>query len=329
MPYGWKEIDIAAVIAQLIHDQKVTIKYNGVTIQPTDSKLPDLLHKKSEIGKTLISKRQSIPLSKIREVREFLRDYFDEMDVPDDEDGLVAHIVEKFNDERIRFENLLKRYEERTYPDKSLISSALEAIRKILAQKNDNLALIDYLIKQEETLEKLKDRMAAIEEFFKNQVVLFDSAYKYEKRLRNDLDYINQNADAKKALDTIRLILMVHPTEPYNYKRIPELNALMATVSTEHEKMLAAKREYLYDIIRQCKDQIHSAVKNGDGKKYADQADTYYEDQRSKIAGMQVLALMDGLEPPMWTYKDEICEKICSRKSLRTVFLFCRNVNDR
>lgn len=310
VPYGWKEIDIAAVIAQLIHDQKVTIKYNGVTIQPTDSKLPDLLHKKSEIGKTLISKRQSIPLSKIREVREFLRDYFDEMDVPDDEDGLVAHIVEKFNDERIRFENLLKKYEEHTYPDKSLISSALEAIRKILAQKNDNLALIDYLIKQEEPLEKLKDRMAAIEEFFKNQVVLFDSAYKYEKRLRNDLDYINQNADAKKALDTIRLILMVHPTEPYNYKRIPELNALMATVSTEHEKMLAAKREYLYDIIRQCKDQIHSAVKNGDGKKYADQADTYYEDQRSKIAGMQVLALMDGLEPPMWTYKDEICEKI-------------------
>ena len=170
--------------------------------------------------------------------------------------------------------------------------------------------MIDYLIKQEETLEKLKDRMAAIEEFFKNQVMLFDSAYKYEKRLRNDLDYINQNADAKKALDTIRLILMVHPTEPYNYKRIPELNALMVTVSTEHEKMLAAKREYLYDIIRQCKDQIHSAVKNGDGKKYADQADTYYEDQRSKIAGMQVLALMDGLEPPMWTYKDEICEKI-------------------
>lgn len=33
IPYGWKEIDIAAVAALLIYQQKVTIKYGGVTIQ--------------------------------------------------------------------------------------------------------------------------------------------------------------------------------------------------------------------------------------------------------------------------------------------------------
>ena len=32
IPYGWKEIDIAAVVAQLIYSQKVTIKYAGNTI---------------------------------------------------------------------------------------------------------------------------------------------------------------------------------------------------------------------------------------------------------------------------------------------------------
>ena len=310
VPYGWKEIDIAAVIAQLIHDQKVTIKYNGATIQPTDSKLPDMLHKKSEIGKTLISKRQSIPLSKIREVREFLRDYFDEMDVPEDEDGLVAHIIEKFNDERTRFENLLSRYERRAYPDKMLIGNAIEMIKKVLAQKNDNLALIDYIIKQEESLEKMKDRLTSIEAFFQNQVTLFDAASDFEKRLRNDLDYINQNEEAKKALNTLRMILTVNSSEPFNYKRIPELNALMATVSTEHEKLLAEKREKLYEIIRQCLSQIHSAVKNGDGKRISDKAEEYYTQQRDKIDAMKVLALMDGLEPPMWSKKDEFCEMI-------------------
>ena len=49
-PYGWKEIDVAAVVAQLIFEQKVTIKYAGNTIQPTDSKLIELLRKKSEIA---------------------------------------------------------------------------------------------------------------------------------------------------------------------------------------------------------------------------------------------------------------------------------------
>lgn len=52
IPYGWKEIDIAVVAAMLIYDQKVTIKYGGETIQPGNPKLPDMLRKKSEIGRS-------------------------------------------------------------------------------------------------------------------------------------------------------------------------------------------------------------------------------------------------------------------------------------
>lgn len=85
IPYGWKEIDIAAVVARLIYDQKVTIKYAGSTIQPDNPKLPDMLRKKSEIGKTSISKRQMITATKMRAVKELLREYFDVMDVPDDD----------------------------------------------------------------------------------------------------------------------------------------------------------------------------------------------------------------------------------------------------
>ena len=56
VPYGGREIDIAAVVALLICQQKVTIKYGGVTIRPDNPRLPDMLRKKSEIGKTGISK---------------------------------------------------------------------------------------------------------------------------------------------------------------------------------------------------------------------------------------------------------------------------------
>lgn len=74
-PYGWREIDIAAVVAMLIQQQKVTIKYGGATIQPDNPKLVDMLRKKTEIGKTTISKRQTPRVQDIREVREFLRDF--------------------------------------------------------------------------------------------------------------------------------------------------------------------------------------------------------------------------------------------------------------
>ena len=96
IPYGWREIDIAAVVALLINQQKVTIKYGGATIQPGDPKLPDLLRKRNEIGKTSISKRQVVTAVKMKAVKEFLRDFFDVMGVPDDEDGLVSDIVKRF-----------------------------------------------------------------------------------------------------------------------------------------------------------------------------------------------------------------------------------------
>ena len=70
IPYGWREIDIAAVVALLINQQKVTIKYGGATIQPNDPKLPDMLRKKSEIGKTSVSLKVSPDSGKLLTARQ-------------------------------------------------------------------------------------------------------------------------------------------------------------------------------------------------------------------------------------------------------------------
>ncbi len=311
IPYGWKEIDIAAVVAQLIHDQKVTIKYGGATIQPTDPKLPDMLRKKSEIGRTSISKRQVVSIQKIREVREFLRDYFDEMDVSEDEDGLIAHIVEKFSDEQKHYEGLLARYDGHKYPDKSLVSSAVDAMKDILSQQRDNTALIDRVIKKEDDLYALKDKMQNVESFFKNQVSLFDSAVKYESDLRVDLDYIAKDEEANKALNTIRLITMMPTGGSFNYARIPELNGLMATVREKHGAMLEEKRSELLEIVRQCMAEIHTAAgEDANARAISNKADTFFAQKKEQIAEIKVLALLDGLVPPMWQYKDEACDRI-------------------
>ena len=311
IPYGWKEIDIAAAVALLIHDQKVTIKYGGATIQPTDSKLPDMLRKKSEIGKTSISKREVVSIQKIREVREFLRDYFDEMDVPEDEDGLVAHIVEKFEDRQKHYESLLNRYENHKYPDKVLVSSAVAAMKDILSQKKDNTALIDRVIKKEDVLYDLDKKMQKVESFFKNQVTLFDSAVKYESALRVDLDYIAKDEEANQALNTIRKITMLPSGGDYDYSRIPELNGLMSTVRDKHGAMLQAKRDELLEIVRQCMAEIHTAA--GDdaaGRAISNKADTFFNQKKQQIADIKVQALLDGLVPPMWQYKDDTVERI-------------------
>ena len=246
IPYGWKEIDIAAVVARLIYDQKVTIKYAGSTIQPDNPKLPDMLRKKSEIGKTSISKRQMITATKMRAVKELLREYFDVMDVPDDEDGLVAFVVQKFTDLKDHYLELKGRYEGHKYPEQNLVLVSIEQMDKILSQRKDNIALIDAILKEEDNLFDNKEKMQRVEGFFKNQVQVFDSAAKMEEDLKNDLNYLRKEEEANEALNQIRLITVVQSDPKSIYRRIPELNGLMDKVREGHGRLLDDKRCLLY-----------------------------------------------------------------------------------
>lgn len=312
IPYGWKEIDIAAVAAQLIYNQKVTIKYAGTTIQPDNTKLPDMLRKKSEIGKTNISKRVVVSATKMKEVKEFLREYFDIMDVPNDEDNLIKFIVDKFNEQKDHYEQLNGRYDGHKYPDKSLVQSAIALMNDVLSQQKDNIALIDRVIKKEDDLYDNKDDMSRVESFFNNQVILFDSAVKFENDLRNDLDYLAKEDEANQALKQIRLITLVPSNGgKYDYKRIPELNGLISIVKNAHDKMLEVKREELLEIVRQCLEEIHT-VANMDSKvkNVVESADSFFVQKKERIAETKSLALLDGLIPPMWQYKDSACERI-------------------
>ena len=310
VPYGWREIDIAAVVALLINQQKVTIKYGGATIQPTDPKLPDMLRKKSEVGKTSISKRQVVTAIKMKAVKDLLREYFDVMDVPDDEDSLVAFLVKKFEEQKARYEALEQKYSSgRKYPDRGKVSDAIRLMTDILSQRKDNIALIDRVLKQEDKLFDTKEDLQDVETFFKNQVQIFDAAAQMEEDLRNELDYLSHEPEANAALNKIRLVVAVQGG--FSYKKIPELNGLMATVREGHDRLLEFKREELNDVIVQCMGAIHQASKGDFKARYLiDKADTYFSQQKEKVRSYQSLALLDGLIPPMLQYKDSMVGKI-------------------
>ena len=315
IPYGWKEIDIAAVVARLIYDQKVTIKYAGSTIQPDNPKLPDMLRKKSEIGKISISKRQMITATKMRAVKELLREYFDVMDVPDDEDGLVAFVVQKFTDLKDHYLELKGRYEGHKYPEQNLVLASIEQMDKILSQRKDNIALIDAILKEEDNLFDNKEKMQRVEGFFKNQVQVFDAAVKMEEDLKNDLNYLRKEEEANEALNQIRLITVVQSDPKSIYRRIPELNGLMDKVREGHGRLLDDKRAELLEIIRQCMAEVHTLSDgNVDCTELVKKADTYFDQQKTKINELQNLALLDGLVPQIWSYKDDICERIETAK---------------
>ena len=312
IPYGWKEIDIAAVAAQLIYSQKVTIKYAGNTIQPDDPKLPEMLRKKSETGKTSISKRKTISVTMMRDVKAMLREYFDIMDVPDDEDGLIRFVTEKFTEQRDYYVSLDARYEGHKYPDRVLVQEAIHLMDDVLSQKKDNIALLERVLKKEDELFDNKEALNnGIENFFKTQVKVFDQAVQFEKSLNDDRDRIAENEEAHKALNTIRLITLVQNGSKFNYNRIRELNPLMDTVRSAHDKMLEEKRAEVLETVRQCMEATHTAA--GGNRKAAhwiEKSDQYFSQCKEKIAVIKSLALLDAMFLPMCQYKDEVVSNI-------------------
>ncbi len=313
IPYGWREIDIAAVAAKLIYDQRVTIKYAGMTIQPNDRRLPDMLRKKTEIGKTSISKRHVLSLQKMKQAREFLRDYFEVMDVPADEDGLIRFIVDKFTAQRQHYMDLDARYEGHKYPDRQLVKNVITLLNDVLSQQKDNEALVARLLAKQDDLDENKEKLQAVEDFFSTQVDIFDRAVQFEADMHNDLDYIAKDETANKALNTIRLICLLPVNGRYNYRRIPELNALMDAVTASHDKMLEEKRGELLEVVRQCMADIHAMINPGSDvavRPIIQKADEFYMQKKQRIAETKSLALLDGMMPPMWTYKDDTLHRI-------------------
>ena len=311
IPSGWREIDIAAVVALLIYEQKVTIKYSGMTIQPSDPKLPDMLRKKSEIGKTVISKRHVVKASQMKEAREFLRDFLDVMDVPADEDGLVGFIIDEMTKLQEHYDDLNKKYEGHKYPDQNLVREAGRVVADVLSQKSDNIALIDRLVAREDALYDAKDHLANVESFFKNQVTVFDDAANYVDELRNDLDYIAKDQEANDALNQMRLITHVIDGKTFDYKRIPELNELKAKVMNSHNQMLDEKRSGLKDIIVECMGAIHENAKfNDQTDRISSTADKFYSQQKENIDATRSLALLEGFAVRLWSYRDDALQKI-------------------
>ena len=97
----------------------------------------------------------------------------------------------------------------------------------------------------------------------------------------------------------------------FNYKKIPELNELMATVQKGHNRLLADKRGEVRDILVQCVSAIHRAAnENEKVKGIVANADHYYDQKRQQVNELKSLALLDGLVPPMLQYKDTTVDRI-------------------
>jgi hypothetical protein len=257
IPYGWREIDIAAVICSLISIQKVALQYSGSMIQPTDRRIPDYLRRKTEIDKTLVTRRTAISDSLMRKSREFLKEYFNIMDLPSDEDTLIAYVLSSFTAERDKLQSLLdNQYASGSYPDQSVVENGIKLCNSLLFQKKDNTALLTKMVDMSDDFLDLSEDMANVLAFFRNQRTIFDSAAALINRLSAETDYFQAEVEAKDALARIRIILGM----PKPYRNIADLPDLIQKVQAVHQQLLELKKQDVYAEIQAAMGEIHQTA---------------------------------------------------------------------
>ena len=312
IPYGWREIDVAYVVAKLIHDQKVTIKHSGQTIQPIDYQLIDFLRKKSETSSTSISIRETISASKMKKVKDMLKKYFEVMDVPSDEDGLVRFVASKFSEEKVNLEKMNDQNVSVVYPGSQEISNALSLIKEVLLAQNDNIALMDTICNLEDDLLDSREDMLSVKNFYDSQIKLFDNAVSLKHEVEHDeKDYLMNIPEIVNAIDIIKDVTKI--TNNFKYNRIPELNACISTINAERNKVVEDKKQEVIKLIDDCYNEV--ALKaNGDEKLQSslDDAKQKFDIKKQETDRINSLVVLDAKKNTIVSLKDSIINKMDS-----------------
>jgi len=311
IPYGWREIDIAAVVASLISSQKAIAQYNGSMIQPSDKRMPDYLRRKSEIDKTLIGRRTAIPDSLMKKSRELLKEYFGVMDVPSDEDGLISYLLEEFARQKDSFQALLdKEYSAVNYPGKSAVERGVKLCGELLGQKKDNTALLTKLCDRKDDLLDLGDDMSDVWAFFKNQKPVFDKALHLLAAMAAEREYLNVEQEAVNALRQISSI--VKQDRPY--RSIAQLPALSQTVERVYGELLALKKEEINSEIQAAMAEIHQAA-NLDQRELVSKADEALAGKKSAASSAATLTQLDAMKIQIENIRQRYLKSLMARNT--------------
>lgn len=308
IPYGWREIDIAAVAAEMIAEGKITLKYAGNVIPASDKKLPDYLRRKTEIDKAIISFRVAPPVALIKKARDFLGEYFNcgLGAIPDTENELITYIIDKFTQQRDSLNKLLsEQYSSHNYPGKAIVEQGVKLCNDLLMHKNDSIALLEQAVKmQDDFLDNAED-IADVLTFFRVQKQIFDKAQEKLDAVSAEKEYFSAEQTALTALSKMREIL----TNAKPYRRISELPELTQSIQEVYDRLLNDKREEVYAEIRAAMGEIHqtASIEQTD---IVRRADAELEDKKKSAEQSEKLTALDAMKIQIANIRQRYLQKL-------------------
>ena len=314
-PYGWREIDVAAVVAKLVVEQRAMITYGGEQVMPTDPKMKDYLRKQTEIDKATIKKRVAMPAAITSKAKSLLREVDGSIQIPNDEDGLVQAIKDCLNGRIEHYRSLLQsKYRGSIpYPGKDQIEQAVHLASVVLGQQADSEAFLrEFNRNEEDILDNVED-LEAVERFFNtNQMNIFEDACKIVSTMREEGAYVDGDTNVQEALVKVRAI--VEMAKPYD--RIKDLPGLTQAVKDVYGKLVSVKRDDLLGRLEASLSEIKQYAEDegetarSEASRIVNSAEMEAVRKRDSIHGADTCSKLDALSSQTIAWHEACLRKI-------------------
>ena len=263
-PFGWREADVAAVVARLLAEGRAQARLSGKVLNAQDAaerkRIAENLAGKGADG-LVIAKRQLPSATLTNRARALLRDLPEAPMPPEDIDGLTRTVREYLETERDWCRGLLAEdYARHAYPGQAVVEQGALLAGDILKSQADEVALLKAFTDAEDELLDWAEDVEAVRGFFPNQQRLFDDACRLQDLMAGEAVYLAGHAEAQQALATVADIL----SAPAPYQRISELPALSETVRRAHGEAVRVGRSDLIDRMDAALEEIRDYAAEGD-----------------------------------------------------------------
>ncbi|MGG3385335.1 BREX system P-loop protein BrxC [Heyndrickxia faecalis] len=307
-PYGWKQLDIAGLIAQLLKEQRIRIRYKAEYLEPEENvnALVTIFAKPAEADLAIVIKRVKVDEKLIRIARGICRDLFNKTDLPDDEDGLLKEIKMLIDQQIQEIKNYKIHYEGKKYPGLSLLNKGLE----YFGQFHNGLDNVSFFMKLKELEDDLLDweeDIVYVKSFFgTDQRKIFEDGLAALKKYEENKAYLYGD-EIERAMSQLRSII----EDPIPYKKIKDIPELIHVMDEQVKKVLEEKRENAIAKLKEDQDYLLLRTSQyGVSKVTEDKVNQYYDNLYGSVESFSDIFKVDATISQSTTFKERMEREI-------------------
>lgn len=301
-PYGWRPLEIAGIIALLLKEQKIRIRFNAEYLEPEENTntIVTVLTKSSDADKAIIIKRTKVDEQLIQTAKRICRELFNKSDLAEDEDGLIKDIRTLIEQQIAEINALKARYEGRKYPGMSLLDKGLEYF-EVFNKSLDNASFFKKFQEMEEDLLDWEEDIVYVKSFFENQKNIFDKGLYALKKHDENKAYLSTE-DSQGVVNKIHSILF----DPIPYRKIKEIPELVNQINEHIESVLTEKKGNAKEKIKVDQDHLILLAKQyGVNPATKEKVKAYYNDLQASVDTFKDIYKVDATISQSTSFKEK------------------------